>query len=683
MKRTISILVTVIAMALQPLVAQTSDNYNYYKAVELLDEGGDPKEARQLVTELLEENPKHIESYLLLATLDRLDKDYASAMSQIDQAMKMNHRKSGVCNSTIMWWKATIYSDVKEIRKAVDVMKEAVAVAKKRKSEYVTTMLSDLGHYYYLLKDYDSSDRCYDEMFRLDESEVSAKIGIARNMIDRQKYEEALAILEECRRYDADYPQVYKYQMLAYERMKEYRKMIDSMVALYEKSEDSDWLESSRFMKDRKYSFALVKEKIAEGKDDFIWRVVLAELYDECHMNKELLVSINGLISDYGDNPELLEKRADVYEELGLYDESLADIDRAIEIDKSNEAFYHSYKCIIYSSAGMYDEAEAEIEKYIERYPRDAYGYYSMGWCKELSGDDQGAMAAYEDGIAVDEEFAYIYLMRANMNLKWGKMELAKEDSERILKLDTLVEDGSCRHYALHFLGRDDEAMEWMDKILESDPDNPGHWYDKSCLMCRMGMADEAMSVLKTAFEKGYRRFSHIEHDDDIDAIRDRDDFKALVETYKRKFEEERREICSEAVVGSEDMVTEVVIKKKSSGTYEVPCSVNGLPLKMIFDTGASDVTISSVEAGFMLKNGYLADSDVKGRTHYMTASGDIHEGTILKLKEVKLGDAVLKNVEASVVHSQNAPLLLGQSVLEKFGTITIDNVNSKLIIRQ
>ncbi len=33
----------------------------------------------------------------------------------------------------------------------------------------------------------------------------------------------------------------------------------------------------------------------------------------------------------------------------------------------------------------------------------------------------------------------------------------------------------------------------------------------------------------------------------------------------------------------------------------------------MIFDTGASDVTISSVEANFMLKNDYLSSKDIKG----------------------------------------------------------------------
>ena len=46
------------------------------------------------------------------------------------------------------------------------------------------------------------------------------------------------------------------------------------------------------------------------------------------------------------------------------------------------------------------------------------------------------------------------------------------------------------------------------------------------------------------------------------------------------------------------------------------------------------------------------------------------------------MGDAVLRNVDASVVNSQKAPLLLGQSAMERFGTITIDNINNKLLIK-
>jgi clan AA aspartic protease (TIGR02281 family) len=223
-----------------------------------------------------------------------------------------------------------------------------------------------------------------------------------------------------------------------------------------------------------------------------------------------------------------------------------------------------------------------------------------------------------------------------------------------------------------------------MDKLITEDPEDSGNYYDQACLYSRMGKLNEAVNALRRAFEKGYRRFPHIENDDDLDPIRELPAFIDLMDEYKAKHEaflaEYMKENTSE---NAEEQISEVDMKKMYSGTYEIPCQVNGLPLKMVFDTGASDVTISAVEANFMLKNGYLSDEDVKGKSQYMTASGDIHEGTILRLKEVQLGDTVLKNIEASVVHSQKAPLLLGQSVLEKFGTITIDNVNSKLIIKR
>jgi clan AA aspartic protease (TIGR02281 family) len=128
--------------------------------------------------------------------------------------------------------------------------------------------------------------------------------------------------------------------------------------------------------------------------------------------------------------------------------------------------------------------------------------------------------------------------------------------------------------------------------------------------------------------------------------------------------------------------ISEIPMRKKPGGTYEVACTINGLPLKFIFDTGASDVSISSVEADFMLKNDYLSAKDFRGSKKYMTASGNICDGAIICLKEVQVGDLTLKNIEASVVKNQQAPLLLGQSALERFGTITIDNENSKLIIK-
>ena len=98
-------------------------------------------------------------------------------------------------------------------------------------------------------------------------------------------------------------------------------------------------------------------------------------------------------------------------------------------------------------------------------------------------------------------------------------------------------------------------------------------------------------------------------------------------------------------------------------------------------DTGASIVSLSQTEANFMLKNGYLSKKDMIGTGRFTDANGDVSEGTILNLREVDFGGLKLKNVRASVVRNQKAPLLLGQTVLGRLGKIEIDNKNQKLII--
>jgi clan AA aspartic protease (TIGR02281 family) len=97
------------------------------------------------------------------------------------------------------------------------------------------------------------------------------------------------------------------------------------------------------------------------------------------------------------------------------------------------------------------------------------------------------------------------------------------------------------------------------------------------------------------------------------------------------------------------------------------------LPLKFIFDTGASDVSISLTEAMFMLKNGYLKKEDLGEKIYYSIANGDVSAGTKLNIKEIEFGGLKLNNIEASIVHETNAPLLLGQSVISRLGKIQLD----------
>lgn len=112
---------------------------------------------------------------------------------------------------------------------------------------------------------------------------------------------------------------------------------------------------------------------------------------------------------------------------------------------------------------------------------------------------------------------------------------------------------------------------------------------------------------------------------------------------------------------------------EKVNGVYQIPCKVNGIEMKFIFDTGASDISISKTEANFLAKQGLLKEDDIVGIQKYQIADGSISEGTKIIIREIKIKDIFINNISATVVDNDNAPLLFGQSALSKFGRFEIE----------
>lgn len=112
----------------------------------------------------------------------------------------------------------------------------------------------------------------------------------------------------------------------------------------------------------------------------------------------------------------------------------------------------------------------------------------------------------------------------------------------------------------------------------------------------------------------------------------------------------------------------------ESYGVYLIPCKVNGVPLEFIFDTGATNVSISITEAKFLLKNGLLDKTDIKETVRYQIANGEVKEGTKINLKKIEIEGYIIENVTAQIVYEQSAPLLLGLSALNKIGKVVLEN---------
>lgn len=111
--------------------------------------------------------------------------------------------------------------------------------------------------------------------------------------------------------------------------------------------------------------------------------------------------------------------------------------------------------------------------------------------------------------------------------------------------------------------------------------------------------------------------------------------------------------------------------------TIMLPVKINGVGLDMIFDTGASSTCITVAEAQYLFDKGRLSDNNILDVQAYQTADGNISVGLKIVLREIVIGEIIcVSNVEALVVEDQQAPLLLGQSVLRNFREVSVDRDN-------
>lgn len=99
----------------------------------------------------------------------------------------------------------------------------------------------------------------------------------------------------------------------------------------------------------------------------------------------------------------------------------------------------------------------------------------------------------------------------------------------------------------------------------------------------------------------------------------------------------------------------------------------------MIFDTGCSGLSLSIAEVYVLAKQGCISADDIEGYGYSTIADGSIVQNMIINLKQIQIGDLVCYNVRASVSDNENAPLLLGNGVLNQVESFSTDNLNKTI----
>ena len=137
-----------------------------------------------------------------------------------------------------------------------------------------------------------------------------------------------------------------------------------------------------------------------------------------------------------------------------------------------------------------------------------------------------------------------------------------------------------------------------------------------------------------------------------------------------------------EGHLSSGDIVVVPFIER--DGVKYIEVSLNRtFTVRMILDSGCSGALISVAEAQQLYSEGVLTDEDFVGKSKSMIADGSVVENMVVNLREVIIGGKIIcPNVQATVSSNAHAPLLLGNEVLNRTASYTVDNKNKTIIFK-
>ena len=180
---------------------QTSLEYKYELAKNYLNILEIPA-VIELCTEILEQNDKYIQAYVLMSKVCMVQGDFEGSLSNIDKALSLDMN-----SSEVYFIKGCIYYNADNFEKALEAYKTALSIDPKDEKNYAWVAMS-----YYQLEDYSEAYSYFKEAAELDISNPEYRYYMAKCSINKNNSEEAFAnfsILKRLAPTNVEYVQEY------------------------------------------------------------------------------------------------------------------------------------------------------------------------------------------------------------------------------------------------------------------------------------------------------------------------------------------------------------------------------------------------------------------------------------------------------------------------------------------
>jgi TolB-like protein/Flp pilus assembly protein TadD len=203
----------------------------------------------------------------------------------------------------------------------------------------------------------------------------------------------------------------------------------------------------------------------------------------------------------------------------------------------NNLAEAYTVMGVSYFIWGKFEEAAASARKAIELDPDDFIAHWTLGRIHFANGEYQHAYEMYQRVVKLKPEF-----LNAYPDLRMTCQRLGRDDdadlarNELLERMPTYLlqnpDDARQRMLyatALAEVNRRDDAIRECSLAIETSPGDPLMLYNVVCVYSRLGEPQRAIEILRQAITAGFENFAWLDKDPDLDPLRDRPEFQALV----------------------------------------------------------------------------------------------------------------------------------------------------------
>lgn len=210
---------------------------------------------------------------------------------------------------------------------------------------------------------------------------------------------------------------------------------------------------------------------------------------------------------------------------------------KALEL-QPDSAEAHASRGVALALKGAYEEAERAFEAAIHLDPRLFEAYYFHARVVFAQGRLEEAVALYEKAMEVNPHDYQAPLLVAQSYADLGRQAEAEAARRRGIqiaeaKLRTSPDDSRALYMGangLVALGQCEQGLEWAEKALAIDPDEPMVLYNVACIQSLAGRVEQAMQSLERAVKSGLTQRAWLEHDSNLDPLRNHPRYPALLE---------------------------------------------------------------------------------------------------------------------------------------------------------